>query len=132
MRQRISISESEWQVMKVLWGEAPRTLPEILDSLQDTGWSKTTIQTYLARLVKKGALTTERQGKGYLYFPAVAQDECQLAESRSFLQRVYDGSLSKMVLGFVQSGDLTQEELDALRAILAAKEAQDADPRKPL
>ena len=132
MRQRISISESEWQVMKVLWGEAPRTLPEILDSLRDTGWSKTTIQTYLARLVKKGALTTERQGKGYLYFPAVTQDECQLAESRSFLQRVYDGSLSKMVLGFVQSGDLTQEELDALRAILAAKEAQDADPRKPL
>ena len=118
--------------MKVLWGEAPRTLPEILDSLRDTGWSKTTIQTYLARLVKKGALTTERQGKGYLYFPAVAQGECQLAESRSFLQRVYDGSLSKMVLGFVQSGDLTQEELDALRAILAAKEAQDADPRKPL
>ena len=53
MRQRISISESEWQVMKVLWGEAPRTLPEILDSLRDTGWSKTTIQTYLARLVKK-------------------------------------------------------------------------------
>lgn len=132
MRQRISISESEWQVMKVLWGEAPRTLPEILDSLRDTGWSKTTIQTYLARLVKKGALTTERQGKGYLYFPAVTQDECQLAESRSFLQRVYDGSLSKMVLGFVQSGDLTQEELDALRAILDAKEAQDADPRKPL
>ena len=37
-----------------------------------------------------------------------------------------------MVLGFVQSGDLTQEELDALRAILEAKEAQDADPRKPL
>ena len=132
MRQRISISESEWQVMKVLWGEAPRTLPEILDSLRDAGWSKTTIQTYLARLVKKGALTTERQGKGSLYFPAVAQDECQLAESRSFLQRVYDGSLSKMVLGFVQSGDLTQEELDALRAILEAKEAQDADPRKPL
>ena len=75
MRQRISISESEWQVMKVLWGEAPRTLPEILDSLRDTDWSKTTIQTYLARLVKKGALTTERQGRGYLYFPAVAQDE---------------------------------------------------------
>ena len=65
MRQRISISESEWQVMKVLWGEAPRTLPEILDSLRDTDWSKTTIQTYLARLVKKGALFTKRQGKGY-------------------------------------------------------------------
>ena len=65
----ISISESEWQVMQAVWSGPPKTLPEILSSLQATGWSKTTIQTYLARLVKKGALTTQRQGKGYLYYP---------------------------------------------------------------
>ena len=48
----ISISESEWQVMQAVWSGPPKTLPEILSSLQATGWSKTTIQTYLARLVK--------------------------------------------------------------------------------
>ena len=87
MEQQISISESEWRVMKIVWNDPPRTLPEILDKLKETAWSKTTIQTYLARLVRKGALYTKRQGKGYLYYPAVSENECQLAESRNFLSR---------------------------------------------
>ena len=79
MEPHLSISESEWRVMKTIWQASPQTLPEILDNLKETGWSKTTIQTYLARLVKKGALSTERQGKGYLYYPVVSESECQLA-----------------------------------------------------
>jgi len=88
MEQQISISESEWRVMKLIWSNSPQTLPEILDGLKETNWSKTTIQTYLACLVKKGALSTKRQGKGYLYYPAVSKSDCQLAESRNFLSRV--------------------------------------------
>ena len=115
MRQRISISESEWQVMKVLWGEAPRTLPEILDSLRDTGWSKTTIQTYLARLVKKGGADHRAPGEGLSLLPrgragrVPARREPQLPAARVRRLPVQDGP------GFVQSGDLTKEELDALR-----------------
>ena len=112
-----------------IWQASPQTLPEILDNLKETGWSKTTIQTYLARLVKKGALSTERQGKGYLYYPVVSESECQLAESRNFLSRVYDGSLSKMVMGFVKSGNLSHEELDELKALIDQQEKNDADTR---
>ncbi len=126
MKPQLSISESEWQVMKILWANSPQTLPEILDRLKETDWSKTTIQTYLARLVKKGALLTKRQGKGYLYYPAVSESDCQLAESRNFLRRVYDGSLSRMVMGFVESGDITEQELDELKALIAAREKMDA------
>lgn len=122
----ISISESEWQVMKVIWSGPPKTLPEILSALQFTGWSKTTIQTYLSRLVKKGALTTQRQGKGYLYYPTLSQSQCQIEQSRSFLHRVYDGSLSKMVLGFVESGSLSPEELEELKALIDRQEKNDA------
>ena len=122
----ISISESEWQVMKVVWSGPPKTLPEILSALQFTGWSKTTIQTYLSRLVKKGALTTQRQGKGYLYYPTLSQSQCQIEQSRSFLHRVYDGSLSKRVLGFVESGSLSPEELEELKALIDRQEKNDA------
>ena len=117
MSNRISISESEWQVMKIIWNDPPQTLQEILEKLKHTDWSKTTIQTYIARLVKKGALSTKRQGKGYLYYPAISESECQLAESQNFLRRVYDGSLSSMVSGFVKSKSLSREELDALKAV---------------
>lgn len=129
MEPHLSISDSEWRVMKTIWQASPQTLPEILDNLKETGWSKTTIQTYLARLVKKGALSTERQGKGYLYYPVVSESECQLAESRNFLSRVYDGSLSKMVMGFVKSGNLSHEELDELKALIDQQEKNDADTR---
>ena len=129
MKQQLSISEAEWQVMKIIWSHSPQTLPEILDGLKDTDWCKTTIQTYLARLVKKGALSTKRQGKGYLYYPTVSENECQLAESRNFLSRVYDGSLSKMVMGFVKSGSLSQKELDELKELIDQQERSDADDR---
>ena len=129
MEKQLSISESEWRVMKIIWNDCPQTLPEILDRLKETGWSKTTIHTYLARLVKKGALSTKRQGKGYLYYPAVSESDCQLAESRSFLSRVYDGSLSRMVMGFVKSGELSQEELNELKSLIDQPEKIDADIR---
>ena len=118
----ISISESEWTVMKIIWSEPPKTLQDILGSQKHTGWSTTTIQTYLARLVKKGALATERQGKRYLYYPAVSERDCQLAESRTFLNRIYDGSLSQMVKGFVKSGSLSQEEWEELKNLIASQE----------
>ena len=129
MQTHISISESEWVVMKIIWNEPPKALQEILSELKHTAWSSTTIQTYLARLVKKGALTTKRQGKGYLYYPAISESECQLAEGRSFLSRVYDGSLSQMVKGFVKSGSLSEEELRELKLLIAEQEKANADDR---
>ncbi len=127
MRTHISISESEWAVMKTIWNEPPRTLQDVLSSLKHTDWSTTTIQTYLARLVKKGALTTQRQGKGYLYYPAVSEEDCRLAESRNFLNRVYNGSLSQMVKGFVKSGSLSEDELSELKKLIAEQEKTNAD-----
>ncbi len=129
MRTHISISESEWVVMKIIWDEPPKTLQDILSELKHTAWSSTTIQTYLARLVKKGALTTKRQGKGYLYYPAISESDCQLAESKSFLSRVYDGSLSQMVKGFVKSGSLSEDELSELKKLIIEQEKSNAGNR---
>ena len=127
MRTHISISESEWAVMKTIWNEPPMTMHDVLSSLKHTDWITTTIQTYLARLVKKGALTTQRQGKGYLYYPAVSEEDCRLAESRNFLNRVYNGSLSQMVKGFVKSGSLSEDELSELKKLIAEQEKTNAD-----
>ena len=129
MQTYISISESEWVVMKIIWDEPPKTLQDILSELRHTAWSSTTIQTYLARLVKKGALTTKRQGKGYLYYPAISESDCQLAESKTFLRRVYDGSLSQMVKGFVKSGSLSKDELSELKKLIIEQENSNADNR---
>lgn len=129
MKKNISITDSEWTVMKIVWNEPPKTLQDILSSLKHTEWSTTTIQTYLSRLVKKGALSTERQGKGYLYYPAVSEKDCQLTESKTFLSRVYDGSLSQMVKRFVKSGSLSEDELNELKKFIIEQEKSNADNR---
>lgn len=129
MERNISITESEWQVMKVIWEEPPKTLQDILAQLKHMQWSTTTIQTYLARLVKKKVLLTERQGKGYLYFPTISESECQTIESKTFLNRVYDGSLSNMVSGFVKSGSLSNVELQELKQLIEEQERDHADNR---
>ncbi len=123
-KPNISISESEWRVMKVLWSDAPKTLNHIIEALSDTQWSKTTIQTYLARLVKKGALSTKRQGKGYLYTPNISEEECQIMESESFLAKVFNGSITNMVSGFIKSGNITDKELSALKALIEEQEGK--------
>lgn len=127
--KNISISEAEWRVMKVLWENSPLPLAAIIDRLSDTGWGTTTIQTYLARLVRKDALSTERKGKGFLYRPTVSEQECQIAESKSFLKRVFGGSVSSMVTSFIRSGDLSESELEELRKLVSEQERKRNDDR---
>lgn len=127
MNPQISISESEWVVMKVIWNDPPKILQDILSSLKHTNWTSSTIQTYLARLVKKGVLETQRQGKGYLYYPKISENDCQLAESRNFLGRIYDGSLTQMVKGFVKSGSLSENELAELKKFILEQENSHVD-----
>lgn len=118
MNNDISITDSEWLVLKVLWENSPQTLPQIAEKLSYTGWSISTIQTFLARLVKKSAVSTKKQGKGFLYYPAVKEEDCQLVQARRFIDRVYDGSLSSMVMGVLKSGSLTREEFERLKKLV--------------
>lgn len=128
-KKNISISEAEWRVMKVLWEKSPQPLLEIIGHLSGTGWSTTTIQTYLARLVKKNVLSTERKGKGFLYSPTVSEQERQTAESQSFLNRVFGGSASSMVTSFIKSGNLSESELEQLRKLVSVQEREKNDDR---
>ena len=113
------ISEAEWEVMKVVWKRFPCLAQEIIHALTASAkWSPATVKTMINRLVGKGALKFERTGKSYLYRPAVTETECRAAEADSFLDRVFDGSLSPLLSHFVRSRRLTRQELAALEQIL--------------
>ena len=119
MKAAPRISEAEWEVMKVVWKRFPCLAQDIVQALAvNAKWSPATIKTMINRLVGKGALQYERTGKSYLYSPAVTEAECRAAESDSFLERVFDGSLSPMLSHFVRSRRLTRQELDSLEQIL--------------
>lgn len=117
-KQPPTISEAEWTVMQILWDEAPQTAAQVIEALGEKDWSPRTIKTLLGRLVKKGALSYRVDGREYLYRPRVAAQVCARAETRSFLQRVFGGSVAPLVAHMASEGALSEDEYDSLRAIL--------------
>ena len=81
-------------------------------------WNPRTVKTLLGRLVKKGALKFESQGKSYLYRPGVAMDKCVRVESESFVDRVFGGATAPMLVHFVKNAKLSPEDIRELRRIL--------------
>jgi len=113
------ISEAEWQVMKVIWSRSQSSAQDVIEALAgSTSWSSSTVKTLLNRLVKKKALKFEKEGKIYRYSAGVSEEECQRVEAESFLQRVFDGSLTPMLAHFVNKRGLSPAEVEELRRLL--------------
>lgn len=113
------VSDSEWQVMKVIWAEHPATANDVIESLSSTTtWKPKTIMTLLNRLTKKGALGYEKRGRAYHYYPLVEEAECVKAESLTFLQRVYGGALKPMLANFLEEAELSDQEIEELKTLL--------------
>ena len=125
MKPLPDISEAEWQVMKVCWAKSPASAQEIIDQLgAQADWHPKTVKTLLNRLVKKRALGFEKEGRAYLYHPLVAEKDCVTAESKSFLDRVFGGSLQPMLAHFVENKNLSPKEITELKRLLKKTEAK--------
>lgn len=108
--------------MKVLWELGEASLGDVVRELDHPDWKPRTVQSLVRRLVEKGALAVEAQGRDFRYRPAVSQNECQMDEGRSFLQRVFDGQLTPFVAALVDRRQISKDELKQLRALLDAAE----------
>ena len=118
-----NLATSEWYVLDCLWGHAPQTVMELVAVLGGkVGWAKSTTITTLRRMEDKGLIRAEVQGRGKRYYPCVDRQSCTKAETRSFLDRVYQGSVGLMVSAMAQEKALTREEINALYEILRQAE----------
>ena len=119
------ISDSEWQVMKVIWTYAPCTANRVVEVLSvTTDWHSKTIKTLINRLVNKEAIgykVDEKDKKTYHYYPLISENVCVKAESQSFLKRVFGGSPNIMLANFIKECDLSQEDINELKHILDEK-----------
>jgi BlaI family transcriptional regulator, penicillinase repressor len=123
MKTGARISDAEWEVMNLAWNKSPITASEVVEQLEEKrGWRPRTIRTLLERLVKKGALKIEAEGKHYLYSPRVRMEACLRKESQSFLKRVFGGEPASMLIHLVKNTELSPEEIKQLKRILSEKE----------
>lgn len=119
MAERISGAEHE--VMEVLWSESPLTAAEVAKRVPDErGWSIRTVKTLLSRLLAKGALAHEEEGRRYLYRPAVARADYVAAESRALLDRLFGGRVTPLVAHLAERDSLSERDIAEIEALLKA------------
>jgi BlaI family transcriptional regulator, penicillinase repressor len=114
-----AISSAEWKVMRVLWDKHPQPAYDIIKTLeQSESWAPNTVKTLLNRLVKKKALKTETYKNLYLYSPVIKEVDCVRAESKSFLERFFNGDVRPLLIHFAENDQLTADDLKELQKIL--------------
>lgn len=124
------ISESEWEIMKMIWNGHPLTAEQIAAKLPaGIEWSEQTVRTFITRLLKKKAIAFNKEGRSYHYYPLVSEKECVKAESRSFLQRVFGGATNLMVTNFLEEAVLSEREIEELQQMLAEKKKESTQQR---
>lgn len=110
------ISDSELEVMKILWNKGAVTSPEIIEELsKKSDWSKTTIKTLITRLVNKGIVEQVRQiGQLHIYNPLISEKEYKKSENENFITKLYKGSVNEMLLNFVEEKQISKKDLEKL------------------
>ena len=121
--EKAAITPTEWRLMECLWAKSPRTGREAVEYMQEReGWSRSTTLTLLRRMTEKGILRCDEKGEVREYFPELKREDAVQRETRSFLNRVYRGSVGLLVSSMVEEQELSQEEIDQLYAVLKRAE----------
>lgn len=114
--------------MEALWERSPLSADEVVARLQlQTDWHEKTVKTLLNRLLRKGALSHERDGRRYLYRPAIPREAYISRESRNLLDRLFGGRVAPLLAHFSRTEQLSDADIAALRKLL---EEIDRDPSR--
>ena len=117
----MNITSAESVVMDVLWRLGPKDAEEITADLAATqAWSGTTVRTLLDRLIRKGAVGKDKtEGRRIVFRPLIARADYAHAESKSLIDRLYEGRLGPLFAQFSERETLTQEDIADLKALIA-------------
>ena len=115
----MQISEAESVVMDVLWRTHPLGAEDVVLALADRqDWQEATIKTLLNRLLNKGAIAAEKEGRRYLYSPLLRREDWVLEESGGLLDRLFDGRVAPLVAHFSEQRKLSRKDIAELRKLL--------------
>ena len=116
------ISDAELEIMKIIWWNPAGVtrFPDIMEGLAARGrpCQKNTLIVLLSRLVGKGFLSARKIGRRNEYSALVSEAEYQTAQTRCFLDKIYEGSVKGLVANLIQGDLLTQEEYRGLERLL--------------
>jgi BlaI family transcriptional regulator, penicillinase repressor len=114
-----SISEAESAVLAVLWQNGTATAEDVITALAEPrNWQESTVKTLLGRLLKKGAVRAQKDGRRFIYSPTLAREEWLSRESESLLNRLYGGRVAPLVAHFSRHRKLSKRDIRELKRLI--------------
>ncbi len=113
------LPDAELEIMQAIWDcEPPASRADIEEIVnRKHPLASTTILTLLSRLVEKGVLRAEKNGRSNLYTPLISRQDYLAAQSRSFVEKLCGGDIHLFATALCDSG-LSKEEIEELRSLL--------------
>ncbi|UNV67043.1 CopY/TcrY family copper transport repressor [Streptococcus oralis] len=120
----MQISDAEWQVMKIIWMQGEQTSTDLIRVLAERfDWSKSTIQTLLARLVEKECLTRKKEGKSFVYSALLTLDQSRDLLVQDIKDKVCSRRIKNLLAELIVECDFTQADLEDLEAVISKKKS---------
>lgn len=115
----MQVTNTEMQVLAILWSESPLTVGQIIERVQaDSEWHPNTIKTILTRLVEKKAVARRKDGKQYFYRPTVSRKEFLSSRSDGFLDQFFNGRMAPLLAHFAERKKLSKKDIAEIEQIL--------------
>ncbi len=113
------ITDAELEILKVLWQNEPLTANQIVDEvLQHKAWNGKTIRTLIHRCEEKEAVFADRSQREILYRPAISRKDYTRQTQKSLADKLFNGSMSRMMLNFMEEVQLNEDELEELKEMI--------------
>ena len=120
----MQISDAEWQVMKIIWMQGEQTSTDLIRVLAERfDWSKSTIQTLLARLVEKECLTRKKEGKFFVYSALLTLDQSRDLLVQDIKDKVCSRRIKNLLADLIDECDFTLADLEDLEAVISEKKS---------
>ena len=120
--QPVELTEAEWAIIKSVWEHEPTTAPVIQEKLSKaTGWTYSTVRTFMDRMVAKGLLRAKKDGKSTTFTSAVTRDEAQRGELLYALKHAFNGALTPMVQCLLESQKFSDADIAELESLIRAR-----------
>ncbi|MBX5324915.1 CopY/TcrY family copper transport repressor [Streptococcus cristatus] len=124
----MQISDAEWQVMKIIWMQGEQTSSDLIRVLAERfDWSKSTVQTLLARLVEKGCLTRKKEDRSFVYSALLTLDQSRGLLVQDIKDKVCSRRIKNLLADLIAECDFTLTDLADLEAAISEKKASAVD-----
>lgn len=116
MKKTNEISNAELEVMQILWkNNRPMRVQDVCNELEQGKWEYRTVATLLIRMKEKGAVESEKRDKVNYYTPLLNKDSYTKSQTKTFVQKLYNGSVKDLAVSLFRSDEMTKEDIEEIR-----------------